>query len=85
MVRPEGFEPPISGTGNLRFIQLSYGRTCYVGYHARLCCDKPYLLGGHAKPGLVVAANPYECANGSDASANAGDRAHLWNRSRRRI
>jgi hypothetical protein len=26
MVRPEGFEPPISGTGNLRFIQLSYGR-----------------------------------------------------------
>lgn len=31
MVRPEGFEPPILGTGNLRFIQLSYGRTCYVG------------------------------------------------------
>ena len=26
MVRPEGFEPPILGTGNLRFIQLSYGR-----------------------------------------------------------
>ncbi len=27
MVHPEGFEPPISGTGNLRFIQLSYGCT----------------------------------------------------------
>jgi 8-oxo-dGTP diphosphatase len=26
MVRPKGFEPPILGTGNLRFIQLSYGR-----------------------------------------------------------
>ena len=25
MVHPEGFEPPILGTGNLRFIQLSYG------------------------------------------------------------
>ena|GEM_PF-6257910 len=25
LVHPEGFEPPILGTGNLRFIQLSYG------------------------------------------------------------
>lgn len=30
MVHPEGFEPPILGTGNLRFIQLSYG--CTTGY-----------------------------------------------------
>lgn len=38
MVHPEGFEPPILGTGNLRFIQLSYG--CTTDRFYPLLCSK---------------------------------------------